>query len=126
MQIDGHHAATYATARLGGFSHGEAEVIFMRLNTSMTQTMAVQVHCADSEYLYYRIASAHDMIDYTNLIDVENHLAWLPFHFLPGNGLLPAGQNPPGHELEKLICKPDSCGKGYTKTTPAPITVILM
>lgn len=58
--------------------------------------------------MYARIASAHKMIDYNNFSEVKNHLAWLPFHFLPGNGGLPAGEDPEGSELEKLICRPDS------------------
>jgi hypothetical protein len=31
-----------------------------------------------------------------------------PFHFLPGNGGLLAGEKPTGTFIEKLICKPDS------------------
>lgn len=46
------------------------------------------------------MASAHHMIDASNLSAVKNHLAWLPFHFLPGN----AGQE----ATDKLVCKPDS------------------
>src|ERR1035437_3656349 len=48
------------------------------------------------------------MIDYDNFVDVENHLAWIPFHFLPGNGSLPLGESPEGGELAKLVCRPDS------------------
>jgi hypothetical protein len=33
---------------------------------------------------------------------------WLPFHFLPGNGGLPAGQVPSGGFIQRLVCRPDS------------------
>ncbi len=46
------------------------------------------------------MASAHHMIDASNLSAVKNHLAWLPFYFLTGN----TGQDAP----DKLVCKPDS------------------
>lgn len=108
MQIDGHHTATYVAARLAGFLHDEAEIISYAAQYVDDATNGGAVHFADSAYLYSRIASAHKMIDYTNFVDVENHLAWLPFHFLPGNGLLSVGQEPLGGELEKLICQPDS------------------
>ena len=108
MQIDGHHAATYVAARLAGFSHSEADVISYAAQYVDDANNGGAIHFDDSAYLYYRIAYAHSMIDYNNLIDVENHLAWLPFHFLPGNGLLPAGSNPLDCELDKMVCKPDS------------------
>ena len=108
MQFDGHHAATYVTARIAGFSHGEAEVISYAAQYVDDATNAGPIQFADSAYMYARIASAHSMIDYNNLIEVNNHLAWLPFHFLPGNGLLPFDASPEGGEIAKLACRPDS------------------
>jgi hypothetical protein len=108
MQIDGHHTATYVAARIAGFSFEEAEKVAYAAQYVDDATNAGIVQFAQNDYLYSRIASAHKMIDYSNFIDVENHLAWIPFHFLPGNGLLPAGESPEGGEIAKLICRPDS------------------
>lgn len=108
MQIDGHNTATYVAARIAGFSFKDAEKIAYAAQYVDDATNAGIIQFLESEYLYSRIASAHKMIDYDNFVDVENHLAWIPFHFLPGNGSLPLGENPPGGELEKLICRPDS------------------
>lgn len=108
MQIDGHHAATYVAARIAGFSFKDAEKIAYAAQYVDDATNAGIVQFNQSEYLYSRIASAHKMIDYSNFVDVENHMAWIPFHFLPGNGLLPAGESPQGGDLQKLVCRPDS------------------
>ncbi|MDH3394359.1 MAG: hypothetical protein OEL66_10155 [Desulfobulbaceae bacterium] len=58
--------------------------------------------------MYNRISSAHKMLDYRNTDALANHLAWIPFHFLPGNGGQPAGENPDGTFIKKLVCRPDS------------------
>ncbi len=108
MQIDGHHTATYVAARLAGFTHDEAAKVGYAAQYVDDATNSGVIRFEGSPYMYARIASAHKMIDYSNLIEVENHLAWLPFHFLPGNGQLPDGQEPEGGEVAKLICKPDS------------------
>lgn len=48
------------------------------------------------------------MVDMRNMRALANHQVWIPFHFLPGNGGLEAGQNPDGKFINKIICKPDS------------------
>lgn len=107
MQIDFHYGATYVLARLAGFPQGDAEIIAHSAQYVDDATNGGSIRFEDSEYMHSRIASAHSMIDRTNLIEVDNHLAWLPFHFLPGNGGSPAESGPEG-ELDKLQCKPDS------------------
>lgn len=108
MQIDGHHAATYVAARSAGFDHHEATKIAYAAQYVDDATNDGPILFEDSEYMYARIASAHGTVDYHNVIDVANHLAWLPFHFLPGNGGLPEGHEPEGGELVKLVCTQDS------------------
>jgi hypothetical protein len=108
VQIDGHHTATYVAARIAGFTFAEAEKIAYAAQYVDDATNAGIVKFTESDYLYSRIASAHKMIDYDNFVDSANHLAWIPFHFLPGNGSLPASEAPAGGELAKLICRPDS------------------
>ncbi|MDB5870643.1 MAG: hypothetical protein JWQ07_85 [Ramlibacter sp.] len=108
MQIDGHHTATYVAARIAGFSFKDAETVAYAAQYVDDATNAGIVQFSESDYLYSRIASAHKMIDYNNLVDVENHLAWIPFHFLPGNGSMPAGESPAGGEVARLVCRPDS------------------
>lgn len=105
MQID---AATYVAARAAGFAHREAEIVAYAAQYVDDATNAGVIHFRNSEYMYSRIASAHKMLDYNNLIELANHLVWIPFHFLPGNGGLGAGEEPQDGEDGKLICLPDS------------------
>jgi len=108
MQIDGHHTATYVAARIAGFSHDEAAKIAYAAQYVDDATNEGTIEFLDSPYMYARIASAHRMIDYQNLMAMQNHLAWIPFHFLPGNEGLLAGQEPSQGARRKLICRPDS------------------
>jgi hypothetical protein len=48
------------------------------------------------------------MLDYRNFEALADALVWVPFHFLPGNGGLPAGQEPEGPFIRKLVCTPNS------------------
>jgi len=48
------------------------------------------------------------MLDYRNSDELANHLVWIPFHFLPGNGGKVAGEDPDEAFINKLICYPDS------------------
>lgn len=108
MQIDGHHTATYVAARAAGLEHAEAAIVAYCAQYVDDATNGGAIYFRDSEYMYTRIASAHRMIDYHNLVEAANHLVWIPFHFLPGNDGLPAGEEPQGGELVKLITRPDS------------------
>jgi hypothetical protein len=58
--------------------------------------------------MYHHISSAHNTFDNTNFDELSNHQVWIPFHFLPGNGQLPATESPDGGFIEKLICYPNS------------------
>jgi hypothetical protein len=107
LQIDFHHAVTYVAARLAGFTHEEAGIIAYAAQYVDDATCSGAV-VFSNKALYTRISSAHQSVDLTNLNDVENHLVWLPFHFLPGNGGLPAGKSPSDKFIDKLVCKPDS------------------
>lgn len=108
MQIDGHHAATYVAARIAGFSDQDAAKIAYAAQYVDDATNDGTISFLDSPYMYQRIASAHKMIDYNNLVAMQNHLAWIPFHFLPGNEGLEAGKEPAQGLRAKLICRPDS------------------
>jgi hypothetical protein len=108
MQIDGHHALTYVAARLAGFVDREAQTIAYASQYVDDATNRGVIQFEHSKFMYYRITSAHDIIDYDNFVDVENNLAWLPFHFLPGCGGLPAGQFQASSESDLLCCSPDS------------------
>jgi hypothetical protein len=107
MQIDFHHAVTYVAARLAGFAHDAADIVAYAAQYVDDATSSGVV-CFDNRAMYFRISSAHKMLDPDNLSDPENHLTWLPFHFVPGNAGLPAEQNPAGSFIEKIICRPDS------------------
>jgi len=107
MQIDFHHAVTYVTARLAGFRHDEAEIVAWSAQYVDDATEEGGV-AFDNRGMYYHVASAHKQLDYRNLDELANHRVWIPFHFLPGNEGLPAGQ---GNNLDftrRIVCRPDS------------------
>jgi len=107
MQIDFHHGVTYVVARLAGMSHKDADVL-----SYSAQYVDDNIHTGAIQFSnggrYYRESSAHKMIDYRNLKALANLKCWVPFHFLPGNGNLPQGDNPEGSFIRKLICRPNS------------------
>ncbi len=109
MQIDFHHTVTYVCARLAGFEHNEAQKIAYAAQYVDDATNSGIIKFANSGAMYNRISSAHSTYDFKNHINqYENHLVWVPFHFLPGNGGKMAGENPQGSFIEKLVCYPDS------------------
>jgi hypothetical protein len=107
MQIDGHHTLTYIAARLAGFPHSKASIIAYSAQYVDDATNSGTLHFKNGA-MYQRISSAHKMLDYRNTDELANHQVWIPFHFLPGNGGKPAGHNPDGSFIKKLICRPDS------------------
>jgi len=107
MQIDFHHATTYVVARIAGFAKEEAEIIAYAAQYVDDCTSQGTVYF-DNKAVYNRISSAHKMLDYRNTIELANHQVWLAFHFLPGNGGKPAGENPSNKFIDKIVCTPDS------------------
>ncbi|MCB1985843.1 MAG: hypothetical protein H6936_10295 [Burkholderiales bacterium] len=107
MQIDFHHAATYVLARLAGFKHTEADIVAYSAQYVDDATNSGVIRFTNGA-LYRHISSAHKTADYRNFVDLANHVVWVPFHFLPGNGGLPAGQSPAGDFVERIICRPNS------------------
>ncbi|MBW4518217.1 MAG: hypothetical protein KME16_00595 [Scytolyngbya sp. HA4215-MV1] len=108
MQIDFHHGVTYVVARLAGFDHKAANTIAYAAQYVDDATNGGLIRFNNGA-LFSRISSAHKMLDYRNFNELANHRVWIPFHFLPGNGGLPADQDPQGEFIEKLICRPNSC-----------------
>ncbi|MDF2389052.1 hypothetical protein JMG10_47020 [Nostoc ellipsosporum NOK] len=107
MQIDFHHGVTYVAARLAGFEHQAASTIAYcaqyvddAINDGLIRF--------DNGALFSRVSSAHKMLDYRNFQELANHRVWIPFHFLPGNDGLKAGEDPDGKFINKLICRPNS------------------
>ena len=107
MQIDFHHGVTYVVSRLAGFDHAEAETIAYCAQYVDDATNGGVIKF-DNGWSFSRISSAHRLLDYRNFQELANHYVWIPFHFLPGNGGLPAGQSPIGPLTHKLICAPNS------------------
>lgn len=103
MQIDFHHGTTYVVARLAGFSQAEADIVAYSAQYVDDAISRGTVHF-DNKAMYSRINSAHKMIDKRNAKELANHLVWIPFHFLPGNGGEKAGENPRGEFIEKIVC----------------------
>lgn len=107
MQIDFHHAVTYVVARAAGFFHIPAQTIAYAAQ-AVDDAVSGSTIVFDNGAMFKRHASAHKMLDYRNLRELGNHLVWLPFHFLPGNGGLTDRRDPGGSFIEKLVCRPDS------------------
>jgi len=107
VQIDFHHAVTYVLARLAGFDKPKANIVAYAAQYVDDATSTGTVYF-DNKALYHRTSSAHKMLDPRNAQELANHLVWLPFHFLPGNGGKPAGRNPTGEFIKKIICRPNS------------------
>jgi hypothetical protein len=107
MQIDFHHGVTYVCARLAGFDHDEAAIV-AHCAQYVDDSISAGLIRFDNGAMFSRISSAHKMLDYRNFRELANSRVWIPFHFLPGNGGLPAGQDPGGAFIEKLICRPNS------------------
>ena len=105
MQIDFHHTVTYVTARLAGFKKKEADKIAYAAQYVDDATSPGTV-VFKNKAAYNRMCSAHKMIDVRNVNLAENQHVWMPFHFLPGNGGLEAGQNPDGSFIEKIVSRP--------------------
>jgi hypothetical protein len=107
VNIDFHHGTTYVLARLAGFSQAEARVV-AHASQYVDDAVSTGAVTFTNGAMYARISSAHKMLDYRNFEALADHLVWVPFHFLPGNGGLPAGQDPDGPFVKKLVCRPDS------------------
>lgn len=108
MQIDFHHAVTYVVGRLAGFDHKDAATIAYAAQYVDDAVNDGYVEF-DDERRYHRIATAHRHLQLVgDLDDRKAAELWLPFHFLPGNGGLPAGQDPKGGHGAKLVCTPNS------------------
>lgn len=107
MQIDFHHGTTYVVARLAGFSHKVADIVAYASQYVDDATSSGAV-LFENKAMYNRISSAHKMIDPRNSRELANHLVWMPFHFLPGNGGLKARSNPEGSFIEKIVCSRNS------------------
>ena len=106
VNIDSHHAATYVVTRLAGFSHHDAEIVAHASEYVDDATNDGMIQF-DNSASYHRICSAPDA-RHRNVESVRSARVWVPFHFLPGNGGLPEGQDPPGGLVDKLICRKDS------------------
>ncbi len=107
MQIDFHHAVTYVTARLAGFTHKDADIIAYAAQYVDDATQHGFI-CFDNKALYERTSSAHKTVDPENLNVLDNQKVWMPFHFLPGNGTVKPGKNPKGTFIQKLMTLPGS------------------
>lgn len=107
MQIDFHFGVTYVLARLAEFNEKDAYTIACSSQYVDDATNAGLIKFTDGS-MYSHISSANAMQDLKNLDQYADHLAWLPFHFLPGNAGLPAGE---GYDLpfvDRAVCKPNS------------------
>ncbi len=107
MQIDGHHTLTYVVARLAGMPHQDSEKLAYCAQYVDEATNSQPVRFSNGA-MFNRISSAHKMLDYRNGNELANHLAWIPFHFLPGNNGEKTDTIPDGKFIQRLVCRPDS------------------
>jgi hypothetical protein len=107
MQIDFHHAVTYVVARLAGFEQDKARIVAHAAQYVDDATNDDLIKF-DNEALFKRICSSHKMYSPANMINLDSHRTWLPFHFLPGNAGRAAGTFKRGKFINKIVCRPDS------------------
>jgi len=107
VQIDFHHAVVYVIARMAGFAHRQADVVAYCSQYVDDATNSGTI-TFDNGAMYTRISSAHKSLDYRNFSALANHHVWIPFHFLPGNDDMPAGDYPGGTFIRKIVCRPNS------------------
>lgn len=108
MQIDLHYGLTYALSRLAGYDKQSASVIAYSSQYVDDATNSGVIEFSNGA-LYRRISSAHPARDIlSNTSDIENHLVWIPFHFLPGNMGKSSDQEDDHSFREKIVCKPNS------------------
>lgn len=108
MQIDFHHAVTYITGRLAGFSHDDAATVAHAAQyvDDATDDGAVQF---DTGARYVRVTSAHKTLDVRlNSNAADNRLVWVPFHFLPGNEAPAGDADAKTAFLSRMVCRPGS------------------
>ncbi|OKY74688.1 MAG: hypothetical protein BM485_12680 [Desulfobulbaceae bacterium DB1] len=105
MQIDFHHGTTYVAARLAGFDRKEAGIVAHAAQYVDDATSSGVVHF-NNKSIYHRLCTAHKTLDPRNSIELNNHLVWIPFHFLPGNGGKNADENGDLSFVEKIVCRP--------------------
>jgi hypothetical protein len=107
MQIDFHHGVTYCVARIAGFDQQRAAIIAYASQYVDDAIESGPVKF-DNGMVFHRVNSAHKTLDYRNFEQLANQRVWVPFHFLPGNHGLPAGQTAPGDKIDRTICRPNS------------------
>jgi len=99
MNIDFHYGVIYLVSRLSGLNSVDAETVAHACQYVDDATIPGILEFAGGE-TFDRIASAHEMFDYKNILDHDERIVWVPFHFLPGGE---------GESFEqKSICRPDS------------------
>lgn len=95
MEIDFHHTVTYVVARLAGLDRADAGTV---------------AHCA--QYVDDAAATNPFQAQPDTLRPCIGGLVGHPvailFHVLPGNGGLPAGENPSANFVDKTVCRADS------------------
>ena len=105
MQLDFHHGVMYVLSRLAGFPQEHANVI-----AYSSQYVDDAINSGFIKFrnhpLFYRISTAHGIMDARNTDEQANQHSWIPFHFLPG------GQTGDATAdlgfVAKLICRQNS------------------
>lgn len=107
MNIEFHHAVTYICARLAGFTHEDAEIVAYSAQY-VDDAVGDGLVFFENGACYARNSTAHKGYDYKNLARMANRFVWIPYHFIPSNDGLAAGEEPDGPFVSKLITRPDS------------------
>ena len=99
MQLDMHYYGTYAMARAGGLNSDAARIIATSAQFVDDNTAQSHVGFRDGSRIDQE-ATAHHLVDRSNLDDHDQRRVWVPFHFIPGN----IGET----YTERLKCRMDS------------------
>lgn len=108
MQKDFHYDVMYVLAQWAGYSAHDSYII--AYSSQFVDDAAEEGTIAFDDGSYYSIiSSSHATYDFIhNTDEISNKLAWLPFHFLPGNCGLPRGEGEDRDVVDRLICQPNS------------------
>lgn len=106
MNIDFHHGVIFVLSRLAGFDDVEAGII---ADSSQYVDDATDSGTASfaTKQLYHFKSSAHKNLDYRNFKKLQNHLVWIPFHFLPSNEYDPSCPHVPEF-IQRITTRPNS------------------
>lgn len=99
MQLDMHYYATYTMARASGFSVEASKAISTSSQFVDDNIYTAKVKFNNGISIKFK-PTAHNFLNYKNVLKQNQYKIWVPFHFIPGNN--------GSRFLNRLICEKNS------------------